>query len=249
MESKQVSRFELEEYLCGVLTDNAARELEERIAQSEQARQMLTTLEEEKNSFLSQNPFTDQHFSEKKQESKAPVRVFYAIAALVLISISLSIYYPRRDQKTYRTKGKTDISLYVLNAEGAIEKRTDGVYYPQERIQITYSCSENNYFMLFSTDTTGAVTTFYPASGDSSVVLTPGANLPLPNSIILDDYTGKEMYIAVFSPRALRKASVLAQIEKISGHSPDFNTLHRELRITEPALIQTIVITKKAAQQ
>jgi hypothetical protein len=50
-------------------------------------------------------------------------------------------------------------------------------------------------------DTTGAVVTYFPQSHDSSLALDRGQDIPLPNSIALDEYTGRELFMGVFSEK------------------------------------------------
>jgi hypothetical protein len=102
----------------------------------------------------------------------------------------------------------------VKGIDGTIEERASHRYYPGEHIQFIYSCSKRNRFMLFSLDEQGAFSTYLPAAGDSAITLPRGADLPLPNSILLDEYIGRELFIAVFSERPLAVPTVKSIILK-----------------------------------
>jgi hypothetical protein len=116
---------------------------------------------------------------------------------------------PARDS---RIKGTSGLELYVKNTRGEVEKRERPFYKTGERIQFRYSCADRNKFMLLSIDSTGAVMTYYPSHGDSSEILEPGQGIPLSHSILLDEYSGKELFLGVFSAEKLHAPSVVEQL-------------------------------------
>lgn len=147
-----------------------------------------------------------------------PWRTALALAAsLILAAGTATLLVNRQTGDGYRTKGAVALKLFVQDSAGVPAERTAPVCVPGERIQFTYSCGNERYFMLMSVDGTGAVSVFYPARGDSSVAIEPGNDLPLPNSIVLDDYIGKEWYVAVFSTRPLHVGTVAGEVRRAFG--------------------------------
>jgi hypothetical protein len=202
-------KTDLLSYFTGSMSDGTRRSIEAHASSCESCRNYLASLASEKSAFLESHPFET---SMMRQPLRAPGRVlpfvprrYYALAATLVLFVAAAGYLSiagRFAQQT-RIKGETGLKAFVQNRSGSIEKRRERIYYTGEKIQFLYSCAEENRLILMGMDTTGAVTCYYPATGDSSCILERGADIPLPNSIILDEYTGRELFLAVFSKNPL----------------------------------------------
>ncbi len=127
-------------------------------------------------------------------------RQAYALAAtLVLFAAAGYVYLSHVNEPGMRVKGDTSLKIFVKNRQGGVEQRTDNAYYTGEKVQFLYSCGGDNNFALASVDTTGSLAIYFPSSGDSSVMLDKGRDIPLPNSITLDTYAGPEIFVGIFS--------------------------------------------------
>jgi hypothetical protein len=212
METHEFDTIDLLTFATGGSSEKEAQRIRMHLQACPACRQYVETFESENSSFLSAHPFEEsiQLDGEVKPKPAAfPKWRAYALAASLLLAIgSGSFFLQLRPVQHSRIKGKTGLDLYVKNARGDIEKRGQPRYTTGERIQFQYSCAQRNKFMLISIDTTGDITNYYPSHGDSSEILEPGQDIPLPQSITLDSYCGKELFVGVFSEHKLYVPSV-----------------------------------------
>jgi hypothetical protein len=203
----------------------------------------MKKLEKEKKEFLSQYPVPEKLPSiiKMKKTKSVPMTLFALAASLIIVfTAGFSIFSGKNDG--YRIKGTTQIGLFVQDEKGNPVKRDENNYYPGEKIQFTYSCGENRYFMLLSADSNHMVTVYYPSEGDTSIRLEPGRDVPLPNSIILDSYIGPELYLAVFSAFPLHTTHITNKLLSTLKQSENLSKLHFEI---DNAIVQGIAIEKK----
>jgi hypothetical protein len=174
---------------------------------------------------------------------KAPYPPLYALAAGLLVAVTAGWFAMQHiTGATARIKGDVSIAVYVKAADGKIEQRADNRYHPGEQIQIAYSTGEADRLILVSVDDSGHMTTYYPATGDTSIAIEKGRGLPLPNSIILDSYIGHELLVAVFSASALHLSDVKARIVAAQRASGDLSALR--LSAPDTWTVRTVLITK-----
>ncbi|HUI91216.1 MAG TPA: hypothetical protein VLX68_03110 [Chitinivibrionales bacterium] len=202
----EFDKIELLSYFAGDLPAAKRDAIKRHVASCEQCAGYLASQESEKAAFLREQPFeTTAARSSVRHTGKLLLytrRQAYALAASLILLVGASyLFLSSRPEPGYRIKGETALKLFVKNREGGVEKRAGREYFTGEKIQFLYSCGAKNNFALVSMDTAGAVTVYYPQSRDSSLSLERGQDLPLPNSIALDEYTGRELFIGIFSER------------------------------------------------
>ncbi len=215
MTEHEVDKLTLTSYFTGDLDGEKHALVEKHLVSCASCRDYLNELEAEKSSFLNNVPFESLPASpQKKSTTIIPFRKYYAIAATVVLFITGGLFYQLRETQDYiRIKGNTGIKIFSQNKNGTIEKRENSIYYPGECIQITYSCTDKHYLILFSIDEKGVISKYYPDNEDSSIILEKGADIPLPNSIALDSYIGRELYIALFSGHRVYLPDILDQVK------------------------------------
>jgi hypothetical protein len=203
----EFDKIELLSYFTGDGSTAVRSAMERHIASCEQCRVYLASLESEKAAFLHAHPFEE---TAARLNAPPPMgrRLFfrhrqaYALAASLVLFLGAGyLYLTGRTEPGYRIKGETNLKIFVKNHEGDIEKRGRQEYFTGEKIQFLYSCGAKNNFALISMDTTGAITTYFPQAQDSSLALERGQDIPLPNSIALDEYTGRELFMGIFSEK------------------------------------------------
>jgi len=199
----------------------------------------------DKAGFLARHPFDQSAISPARPTIlRFPAQRIYALAASLVIMVAGVYFYAGRQPTTvYRTKGDVAIRLFVRNDQGKAVERAGHVYAPGEHIQVTYSCGPANLFALFSADTAGNVTTYYPPSGDRPVELAAGADLPLPNSIELDGYIGPELYIACFASALFSVNSVREAIMQAVAEAGRVDSI-----VVSPGngvIVRTVLISKQ----
>lgn len=248
MQCDKFDRLTLLSFIAGDLDVFTVRAVDDHSKQCSICEETIKELEMGKNDFLSRYP-KPQKVSVLKNRYTDTFRrgsLLALAATLILVFSAGYMILTTKQNDGYRIKGATQVTLFVQDENGNPVKRDENIYYPGEKIQFTYSCGENHYFMLLSADSNRSITVYYPSDGGNSIALEPGRDLPLPNSITLDSYLGPELYIAVFSAFPLHVTHITEQFSKALQSGVNF----RELRFNlDNAVIQSIVVEKKEPVQ
>jgi hypothetical protein len=209
MNAHEIDKLGIAALMTGDLPPAKEKVLREHLESCETCRKYANLLHEEKREFLSRYPFESMHQHHGATVYRFPsYKYVYALAATIILAIVGSTYLyrnPAQQEMAMRTKGGAGageaIRCVVKKLDGSIEQRSTSVYHPGERIQCIYSTAARNAFILLSIDEKGVLSTYFPASGDSSILLERGTDIPLPSSILLDNYLGRELFIAMFSKK------------------------------------------------
>lgn len=244
MECKKYDMLTLLSYVTGDLSDGALSEMEIHLRDCSICTAYVADVKKEQAAFLETFPSIS--------VAKPPVRerlvrfpalrTVLALAAVLVIAVGTGTLLVNHHGEDYRTKGGVALKLFVQDSAGVPLECAVPVCTPGERIQFTYSCGGERYFMLMSVDTSGAVSVFYPEKGDSSIAVEPGNDLPLPNSIVLDDYIGKEWYVAVFSAHPLSAVAVTGKLRGAIRKKEDWILAVPDI---DHATVKSILLTKR----
>ena len=117
-----------------------------------------------------------------------------------------------------------------MSPNGTPEIRENGVYYPGDRIQLTYSSADTAHLVVLGIESSGGVQVYFPSNGSSSVPVEPGTDIPLPNSIVLDDYVGNELYVALFSENSIVTGRMVEKVQETYERNRTFQAVTEALR-------------------
>jgi hypothetical protein len=223
--------------------------LREHLGACDECRNRIGAVNAEQKNFLDAHPF-----SEQKMPLRTPsnIRVFqmrkvYAIAATLLVFLGTGVFYSTsRNVSDMRIKGDTKISIFTLDSLNNPVSGSDMIFQPGSRIQFTYSCGADNNFLLFSIDQTGKISRYFPDTGSVSITLTPGRDMPLPNSILLDNYIGNEAFVAIFSKTPVEVTPVLEHVRLSFEKKPDLSQI--ETGLPADCIVRTIIIRKTSGE-
>ncbi len=249
MTQHEIDKFELVSYFVGDCDSETRARVAKHLTTCLECNRKLEQLKRERTEFLQAHPFESfaSRAQARRRSSALQVGPVYALAATLVLVVGLSIVLrPRQKAEAFRVKGASGIALFVKSGEESVEKRADNVYHPGEYVQITCSCAEADKLILLSIDEAGGISTYFPAQGDTSVAVAKGQNVPLPNSILLDDYLGKELFVAVFSRQPLYVPAVLETIRGAYKEKPDLEALSIAVPNGE---VRTILITKAGPEK
>lgn len=138
--------------------------------------------------------------------------LFLRMATLVVLAFGLMIYFSATKTKNSDAiKGSTELELFTFIDGDSAVKPDSLTFYPGTMLQFTYSCEADSYFALLGIDTAGKITQYFPSSGDISMPLKPGKNIPLNKKIVLDDYIGPVCFIGWFSKAPLQIKDLIVQ--------------------------------------
>jgi hypothetical protein len=230
MKEHPFDKIDLLSFVTGSASDITAAAIRSHLASCDSCRAYCSSLEAGKRSFLAANPFEQTITLPARSEPKRITAFFgaplYALAATLVVCIGAGwLYLAQHGAPQMRIKGEAGLKVFVQNADGAVEKRQSMEFRTGEKIQFLYSCGAANRCILLSIDTTGTITTYFPADGDSSCALEPGQDLPLPNSIVLDEYTGRELFLGFFSGRPLSAGAVRRRVADAFSVSRSIDSL------------------------
>lgn len=86
-----------------------------------------------------------------------------------------------------------------------------------DALRFAYEATEPGHLLVLELDGRGVASVFHPFGGTASAPLPALQRDFLPGSVVLDDSPGPEWIVAVFSPRPLEAAPLLAQLKEQAG--------------------------------
>jgi hypothetical protein len=141
------------------------------------------------------------------------------VGSALAASIALSVYLGGKDRTQTEddvyigVKGGASLEVVANRAEtGQFPVRPGTVLKPKDRIRFVVNTAGAKYVMIASRDGAGAFSVYYPFGAAQSGEVTPG-HVELPKSIELDETTGNERIVAVFSQEPVEANAVKAAID------------------------------------
>jgi hypothetical protein len=145
------------------------------------------------------------------------------VGSALAASIALSVYLGGKDRTQTEddvyigVKGGASLEVVANRAEtGQFPVRPGTVLKPKDRIRFVVNTAGAKYVMIASRDGAGAFSVYYPYGSAQSGEVTPG-HVELPKSIELDETTGNERIVAVFSQEPVEASAVKAAIDANPG--------------------------------
>ncbi len=86
-------------------------------------------------------------------------------------------------------------------------------------MRFAYEAPEPGHLLILELDGRGVASVFHPFDGSASAPLPARQGELLPGSVVLDDAPGPEYLFAIFSPRPLEAAPLLAQLREQAGRA------------------------------
>jgi hypothetical protein len=197
------------------------RELEgERDRFAAKARPLLDSRSSERDRFDSRSQERTDSGSENGSLGRTRTRAWAPIAAVALAASIGSVFlWPSAEQLGFRTKGGPQVAFYVKHGE-QIRRGDDGeVLSPKDAVRFAYSAEQTYHLAVFSLDPAGRVSIYYPAAAETRAE-SPGAEIALPLSTILDDSVGEERIWALFCERSIDLAAIKSAIESERAPPP-----------------------------
>ncbi len=216
----------IEKYFTGELESSDSDELESHIQSCSECREYYESLKERKRQFHCIHPFGSFIDAVKQRSTHFYIRLFdtimqpalrpvYAMVLVIFIAVPFYISYKSRDR--VRMKGGEDIS-FIYRRNGTVHKSYETeFFYENDEIQVVYTSPDTQYISLLSIDSRGNLSFYHPdiKSRWSSIKTGIGAGLYYPGSIVLDDTPGKELIIAVFTPKPVLTETVKSKADKL----------------------------------
>jgi hypothetical protein len=137
-----------------------------------------------------------------------------AVAASIAIAVYLGGDRTKTEDDVYiGMKGGATLEVVANRADtGQFPVRAGTVLKPKDRIRFVVNTAGSKYVMIASKDGAGTFSVYYPYGAEQSGEVTPG-HVELPKSIELDEVTGPERIVAVFSESPVEATAVKAALE------------------------------------
>jgi RNA polymerase sigma factor (sigma-70 family) len=175
-----------------------------------------------KHTQIDSTEITLDYSAKSKQEPKSRRIPIAPMAAAAVLILGLTAYFtlaPSHREKisngTLRIKGVED-HLSVVVQRGAkqfvlspLDTLKEG-----DRVAMVYSAERAGFLLIFSRDAEGRATLLHPTTGTESAPIFAGEKIPLKEGGFVEQGTGCEWIIAVFSDEPLDAGSVLRSVEE-----------------------------------
>jgi hypothetical protein len=183
----------------------------------------LTALTEGREAFLRARPtdrFLRQLERRASKPSPSPWRRLLPVLATALPVLALVVLVPRvLEQDGVRTKGNGFQVVVSRGGEAPELLGPDSLVRAGDSLRFAYEAPEAGHLLVLELDGRGVASVFHPFGGMASAPLSAQQRDFLPGSVVLDDAPGPEWLFAVFSPRPLDAAPLLAQLREQAGRA------------------------------
>jgi hypothetical protein len=182
------------------------------------------------------------------------VPVAAAAAVLIVVLASATLMQPSAPLPDMAYKGQFSVSVVARRNRNQFAVDEGARLRENDALRFTIQTGKPGYLVIGDLDSRGQFTVLYPAAdsaaeGQALEIRTPGRHT-LPDSIVLDDATGEEHFVTIFSKTPFKTdlidlglAKKLIENDQLSGGSPSM--LPNEL----PAPLQDAIINLLTIQK
>ncbi|WP_216673767.1 hypothetical protein, partial [Pyxidicoccus fallax] len=148
-------------------------------------------------------------------------RLFPVLAAAVPALVLVLVLGPRLFDDGSGVTWKGGAFRVVASRAGAeaVRLEQDSVVKEGDRLRFAYETPEAGHLLVLELDGRGGASVFHPFEGTASAPVAAAQRDFLPGSVELDDAPGTEWLFAVYAPRPLEAAPLLAQLREQAGRA------------------------------
>jgi len=224
----RVPDWRLERHLLGELPAGEAASVRDAIARDAGVRERLAALERSTEEILQQHPpgamaaaIRARHSAgaERDGRRRAGRRPVLALAAAAAALATVAVLAPRPTAPpeipdvTRAKGGAVGLEVYRRSPAGVERLEPGSFARDHDLVQLAYHVPVRRQGAIVSVDATGVVTRHLPATGQWSVLLEPGASVPLPDAYELDAAPGYERFVLVTADRPFAVEVVVAAVK------------------------------------
>ncbi len=118
-----------------------------------------------------------------------------------------------------RVKGSAHVTVFVVRDGTARAAAPGEIVHPGDTLQITYTAAEPGNLAVLSRDGAGAGSIYFDDHGRTAAI-TPGRDVSLPHSIVLDDTLGRETLYGLFCTRTVELEPLRQSLEAATFTAP-----------------------------
>lgn len=263
MKHSEPNKFDIERYFAGELEKNECTVLEQHFKECQVCDSYLQALRREKNEFLTDHPFSSL-IGVKAKSSEVPwySRIIESLmkpalipvyGLLLIIAVTTPViinsHYGQLNDDI-RFKGNAPLS-FIFKRDGEVfDGDLKKKYRENDQIQIRYNSSKEQFVTLLSIDSKGVIS-FYHSDQSNDICsekTAAGTDITFPGSITLDNSSGSELFIMLFSEKPLYKARVTGSIWQLYTKYSELSQLRKALakeNIHNTAGLSTLLLEKE----
>ncbi len=255
-------KFLLQKYWVGELDKETSSLYDEHIEQCPQCKETVDHLKRQQQNFHRRYPYGVFHSAtvEKKESwtKKAigavlapAMRPVFSMMLLLFLATPVIIYYQYSRGPDIRMKGEESLSFLLRRNETIRKGDVSETFLAGDEIQIVYTATAAPYIALFSVDEAGTVSLYHPdlTCKWCSIPAEKGAQKYYPTSIVLDESSGQELIVALFTKKPLEVNNLNKSLSKYVHKKPvDLGLLKKNLelqKVISQATVKTITLTKQ----
>ncbi len=150
-----------------------------------------------------------------------PWRRLLPLLAVCVPLLAVVVFVPRFLPQDGGVRLKGGSFHVVVAREGAAPEllAPDSLVRAGDALRFAYEAPEAGHLLVLELDGRGAASVFHPFGGEASAPLPAGQRDFLPGSVVLDEAPGPEWLFAIFSPRPLEAAPLLARLREQAGRA------------------------------
>lgn len=193
--------FEIEEYLCGDLSDDAAARVEKAMGESPALKAYIVDRRAEKEAFAVRHP----RLPSLQPNPRGSLRwaPWFASAAVAAAAVVAVVWVgdgpvPGSVHRTaIRARGTLKVSLMVKREGRAFVHRAGVPLRPGDQVRLTVEAPSPGFLTVLGQEQAGAVSVYHDG------VRTTAGSFTVPGSLVLDDYVGEEAWFIILAPQHL----------------------------------------------
>lgn len=265
IEHKKTDKLLIEKYFTGELNEAESGKVQQHVQNCTVCKQYYEELAAENNCFLENRPFNAFINSLVQDKISEPwykpllsfslqpaLRPLYALILIIGIAVPFYVFYAPDDiSPSIRNKGAEQLSFIYRRDGNVYEGTVNDTFQTQDEIQIIYNSLKKQYISLFSIDSKGKISFYFPENTSRwcSIKTEKGPAIHYPLGIVLDNTPGHELIIALMTKKRIKVREVQ---DWISNHKKEqsINLLELEKQLLTNPLekkgkILTLLLNKR----
>jgi hypothetical protein len=259
IDHNKTNKLLIEKYYTGELDKAKSMEVEKHVQTCIECKQYYEELTADNKRFLDIHPFNsliNPRVSDKMDmpwykplfnfSLQPAFRPVYALILIISIVIPFYISHSPNETSTgIRNKG-TDQLSFLYRRDGKIYEGTvKDTFQAHDEIQIIYNSLKKQYISLFSIDSKGNISFYFPENTSRwcSIKTEKGSNIHYPLGMVLDNTGGHELIIVLLTRNRIKVKEVQNWISNLTKDK-NVNLLELENRLfTDPIKKKVKILT------
>jgi hypothetical protein len=193
---------------------------------------------------------SDMQFVQESKEERKSFFTFRVLAlgaaAVVFFLAVISVVFLTKSQQQLETdlvvKGSLDaVHVAVARQEHRFNLRPGDKLIKGDRLGLFYSTDKSGYLAILAVDQAKEVSQLFPADGQQSNPVQPGQKIALADGGIVQDGSGCEWIVGIFSDQAIKRSELVKSIKEAKV---DRNNCILEFSVAQARAVRIIPVKR-----